>query len=204
MMDGENMGGVGDMMALAQNRVPDRNYVLFYKDKVRLNFKSEQEGRDIYEDRDFVLIITPGQNKDEMRREATNLDKQNYANQWRAYQEKREQLMTGTPIDLVPGIGPSLVAQLKTMNVFTAEQMAELAEARLGGLGMEARKIQNLCKAFIEKSNPEILELKAKNQALETQIAELKAAVEALQVGQKPPKQKTAKPAVIEDDSAPL
>lgn len=176
-------GVIGDseLLAMAQNRTPDKNYVKFYKDKKRMNKLSDEAGRDIYEDRDFVLILTPGQNKTEVRREATDLDKKNYPSQWQQYCQNKEQMMIGTPLDMVPGIGPSRLAALKMVNIFTAEQMAELPEVRFHDVGMDARKLQQTCKAFIDKQNPEILALRAENQALATQLAELKAMVEALQ-----------------------
>ena len=49
--------------------------IRFYQEPVQLGYLSEQEGRPVFEDRDFIEIIIPGDMSNIIAREVTENDK---------------------------------------------------------------------------------------------------------------------------------
>lgn len=156
-----------------------QNYVKFYRQWVRNNFKSAEEGREVGEERDFVLIISPGQSKTEVRRQANDNDKSTYRGEWLAYLEGKENQQTGTPIELLPGLPNGMGDALKSMYVMTIEQAAGLSDLAAQKLGMGAADIRRKAQEFMAGGNGG--ELKAKLAEAELTITTLRTTVAALE-----------------------
>lgn len=155
-----------------------RNYVKFYRQWVRNNFKSNQEGREVGENQDFVLIICPGQPKSEVRRKANDNDKQQYRNEWRAYEEGKECQMTGTPIEMLPGLPHGMADSLKAFYIYTIEQMASLPDISLQKIGMGGNAIRQNAQAYLNKSSAESTALKAEITEMTKQLQEAHLTIE--------------------------
>jgi len=163
-----------------------KNYVKFYRQWKRNNFKSNEQGIEVGEEQDFILIICPGQPKTEVRRRATDNDKHEYPQEWRSYQEGKEHQIAGTPIELLPGLANGMADSLKALYIYTIEQMADLPDGVMYKIGMGANENRMKAKAYLEKGSAEVAILKAKVLELETTIAELRAQLDAKPVKGKP------------------
>lgn len=190
--------------AFANNQQKEgRNYVKFYRQWVRNNFKSKQEGREVGEEQDFILIISPGNSKTEVRRKATEADMMAYGPEWAAYQQGKEQQMSGTPVELLPGLPNGMADALKAMCVYTIEQLAGLSDIGMQKLGMGANELRNKAKTYLQGNGAglrdELEQAKIKITTLETANAALQARVQELEAAQAKPKPRGRKPAAKAD-----
>jgi len=148
------------------------NHVRFYKFPVLMGFKSKQEGREIYQDHDYIEIQVPGQKNQIIKRGVREKDKIDYPTEWTAYDAGRDEAHVGTPIDRIPGISPSMVKELQALGVYTVESMAECSETGLQKIGHGARDLKNRAESYIGDSS-KIESLEKKNEILAKQLEEL-------------------------------
>ena len=165
-----------------------RNYVKFYRQWVRNNFKSKEQGIEVGEHQDFILIISPGQTKTEVRRKANEADKHQYAQEFSAYTQGKEMQMSGTPIELMPGLASGMADALKAQYIYTIEQMATLSDGAMQRVGMGANEIRKRAQDYLAGGNAEIVALKTELNEARRLLAELREAQQAI------PKPKGRKP----------
>lgn len=156
-----------------------KNYARFYPKWVRNNFQSKEQGVEVGEYRDFVMILCPGQ-KDEVHRQATDQDKREYPQEWASYKEGKEHRISGTPIELLPGIDTGRIASLKSLYIYSVEQLAELSDIGMQKVGMGANELKTKAQAFLRQPKPS-----AEAEELKARVAELEALVRELSANQK-------------------
>jgi hypothetical protein len=159
----------------------DGLFVQFFPHAVHLEWQSKQEGRPIYEQRDYVRVIQPGE-RDKMEREAREDDKHRWPRQWAAYQSQQQQVPDGTPVDvLFPG-APHEVAMLKALHIHTIEMLAALGEAGISRLGIGGRNKVERAKRFLDAANgmAGMNKLQAENERMAEELAAIKAQMEQL------------------------
>lgn len=122
----------------------------FYSKSVELTFRSQQEGRPIFEDRDFVEILIPGDRRSQVHEPVTDDHKQRWPAEWKAYQEGREAPLEGTPLTSWPPITRARAEELAYFNVRTVEQLAELDDAKIMNIGMGGRELRGTAQKFLE------------------------------------------------------
>lgn len=176
-------------------QAPSKNYVKFYRQWVRNNFKSKAEGREVGEEQDFVMIISPGQAKTEVRRKATDADKLTYAQEFAAYQAGKEQQIAGTPIELLPGLPNGMADALKAQYIFTIEQMADLSDIGMQKVGMGGNEIRQKAKAYMAGGSTELAALRSELAEARRIIAELREIQAPKPRGRKP--KQSAAPVVL-------
>lgn len=136
------------------SRMPDTSRPRFHKYAKLMKQKSIAAGRDIYEDRDYVEILTPGDTRSIVDREVRDEDKQRWPREWAAYEAGNELSVIGTPLEKWPLVGsPSMVKTLKAMNINTVEDLAGLTDAALGNVGMGARNLREAAKLWLADAN---------------------------------------------------
>lgn len=185
-----------DAVAVASHQSSARNYVKFYPKWVRSNFLSEQEGREVGAYQDFVMIICPGQPKSEVHREVQDKDRAEYRSEWEAYKAGKEQRLTGTPIELLPGMDQARADSLKAIYIHTIEQLAQASEPAKQAIGMGANELVQRAAGYLQKNSAEVANLKAENASLKAQLAALS---ERLSAPRKPGRpRKNATPSVVQ------
>ena len=173
-----------DLDSSFTNTTEARNYVKFYRQWVRNNFKSKQEGREVGEEQDYILIISPGNSKTEMRRKVKDADIQQYNQEWNAYLDGKEMQVSGTPIELLPNIPNGMEKHLNSMYIYTIEQLAGMSDLALQNVGIGGHDLRRLAQTYLkgnkeqsveelEQARLEITTLKTTIEALEAKIAEL-------------------------------
>jgi hypothetical protein len=128
-----------------------RLWVKFTKKSRRNAFRSEQEGRPIYEPVDYVQIQQPGE-RDQLVRPVREEDKFRFPRQWAAYVADTEQVPDGTPIQMLFPNEPHIVELLRDLKILTVEQLAQLTEHGITRLGMDGRKYVQRALAAMDKS----------------------------------------------------
>lgn len=152
--------------------------------------KSEEAGRPIHDDVEYITIFWPGDKTKEIVRPVRTEDKAKYAPEYTAFQEKREQLMSGTPLSAWGVLHESTVADLRAIKVFTVEQLAGLSELGIGNLGMGAHDMVAKAKAYLNKGT-EAERLRAQVAELTRQLADLQAQLADKPRRGRPPKEVT-------------
>ncbi|TAH36537.1 MAG: hypothetical protein EYC62_02520 [Alphaproteobacteria bacterium] len=157
------------------NATKDILVPMFYRRAVQDKLASEQQGRPIFREEDYIQIHIPGDKNTIIDRKVRDDDRARWADQWKAYTENAAQPVEGTPLEQWPALSVSQIAELRAMHVPTVEVLAELSDQGLQRIGMGARELQAKAKAFLEasKDNGAVERIAAENLRLQEQIAEL-------------------------------
>ena len=182
----------------------DANTVHFYYHPVLNPKLTAEKGQEIYEDKEYVLILSPGQRLSEVRRKASDKDKLQYAKQYQAFQAKRAQPIIGTPLGNLPGLMPARVKEMEYLNIRTIQQLLDVPDSALPKIGPDARQLQHQARAFLEKNDARVLTLEEQVRKLTEQLATLTSAPPQAQQPAarrgRPPKATVSTPNVAVDD----
>jgi len=153
--------------------------VRFFRGTEIHGMQSIEQGRPVTVGVDMVGIRQPGE-RDEHHGRVTELHKQRFSRQWQAYLEGREHIPDGTPLDVIFPTEPETVENLRTLKVFTVEQLAGLQENAIARLGMGSRNLVTKAQKFMEaatgyqnanRMNKELEDVKAEKALLEQRVA---------------------------------
>jgi hypothetical protein len=191
--------------------------VQFYKRSVKQDMASDEAGRPIFKEFDFVRIMIPGDNLTEIDTYAQESHKQRFPRQWAHYQNQvaGHEDIVGTPLDQWPQVTRSQAEELRGLKFQTVESIADCSDQQLQRIGMVAgmspHNFRLKAKAFLNLANDsaEVAHREAELQALREENDKIKvetdAKLAAMQeqmsallaaVAEKTPK--TRKPKVVE------
>lgn len=149
---------------------------IFQVRAVQNKFKTEKEGRPIFDNLEYVEIVVPG-NKDRLARKVREDDIRRWPQHYKAFKEHSDgKFVTGTPIGEWSFLTPHQVATCKALNVFSVEALAMLPEEPLRKLGPGSYELQKKAKDFLNNENDsskKIKELQTKLEAALARITEL-------------------------------
>src|SRR5262245_8597318 len=96
-------------------------FAQFSLEPVEQSFASQQAGRPIFEDREFIRIVIAGDKNSEVYREATQNDKERFHEIYSRFKDglkDREQIV-GTPLKQWTLLKPSQIREFEAINIFT-------------------------------------------------------------------------------------
>ena len=159
-------------------------FAIFYRGSKRDNFQSQQLGYPVEKGVDMVEIRQFGE-KDTVKKEVTPQDKARWPQQWAAYQQNREQIQEGAPLDLLFPKNPEIVATLKANNVHTIQALAAVpdsstmqfigeyrAKAKVFLEGIDKGKGFHVLEKKLEDAELRNMELEDRVKALERSLRE--------------------------------
>lgn len=160
--------------------------VEFYRDAVQNKFKSAQEGRPIYDEKDFIRIQTPGDTRTLVVRIASEQDIQRFPRAWSAYQRNVEVAQEGTPLEEWNLISRSQTKELKHVGITTVEILAEVSDANIQKLGPGYMQLRQRARDFLASSadDAKATAWAREKEALEERIRLLEEANAALKAAQ--------------------
>ena len=191
--------------------------VQFYKKSMKQEDASNEAGRPIFKEFDFVRIMIPGDNLTEIDTYAQDSHKQRFPRQWAHYQNQvaGHEDIIGTPLDQWPQVTRSQAEELRGLKFHTVESIADCSDQQLQRIGMVAgmspHNFRLKAKAFLNLANDsaEVAQRESELQALKEENAKIKAETDAkltamqeqmsallAAVAEKTPK--TRKPKVVE------
>lgn len=129
---------------------PSNRVVRFYTRSVRNAAKSNETGRPFFEDKVYVIVHPPGERLNIVDRPATHDDAKLWPVQWAQFQQSREQIPEGTPIDMLYPDRPSIASMLKAHGVHTVEQCSELSGPAIDNIGMGAQQYCNDASKYLQ------------------------------------------------------
>jgi hypothetical protein len=161
--------------------------VQFYKKSVRQEDASNEAGRPIFKEFDFVRIMIPGDNLTEIDTYAQESHKQRFPRQWAHYQNQvvNHEDIIGTPLDQWPQITRSQADELRGLKFHTVESIADCSDQQLQRIGMVAGmspyNFRLKAKAFLNLANDsaDVAQREAELQALRQENAKITAETEA-------------------------
>lgn len=156
--------------------------VEFFRDAVQNNFKSAQEGRPIYDEKDFIRITTPGDTRTVVVELVNDLHKRQYPKTWEAYEKNMDEVQEGTPISQWNQASISQARELAHFNVRTVEQLATVSDGNLQHMGPGFQALRERAKQYLTatKDDADSTKVERENEQLREQNELLKEQVEAL------------------------
>ena len=196
-----------------------RLVVFFHKMAKKNDFKSEQEGRPIFDDVVYIKKMVPGDSLSIIDRPMYESDKNEFPQQWAHFKNRQEgeQMVSGTPLIEWPIISTAQAEELRGLKFYTVENIADASDAQLQRIGMlagmsphsfrdKARLFLNKAKGLAEDSKreeelaklrEENAKIKAETDAKLAQMQEQMANILAA-VGEKKPRGRKPKVEVEE------
>lgn len=155
----------------------DALFVEFFSRPKEIAFKSAQEGRPIFEDRDWIRIAPPGDPTTMIEREVREDDKLRFRNIWERYKAGQEMAPDGTPIESWPRITRAQAEELKHLKCRTVEQLAAMSDTQCQRAGAGVMSLRREAQAYLESARDTAAAQKfaAENERLRQEIEDLKA-----------------------------
>jgi hypothetical protein len=167
----------------------------FYVRSVRNESLSKKSGQAVYEDREFVRIMVPGDKLNVIDTEVSEHHVRRWPGWYKSFKENKEHKPEGFPITAWAIATPALISTLADMNVHTVEQLAGLPETALPRFP-EIMRIQGLARELLKsKEDAQVIsrlqhaksELEGRIEMQDETINALKARLAALESAQPAP-----------------
>lgn len=107
----------------------------FYLRAKKDNKASNEAGRPIFRNVEYVYIAKPGDKLDVHDQPATNRDRWRFRKQYEAFKRGQGNEVIGTPLSKWTSIDVGQVEELKYFNVVTVEQLALLPDGNIPNVG---------------------------------------------------------------------
>jgi hypothetical protein len=147
-----------------------RFYWFPYKDEAA----SAEAGRPIFQDREFVELLAPGNSTNIVRRKVSDMDRRNFPQQYALFKQGDSEQMVGTPLAEWPMVTRSHVEELAYIKCRTVEQLAEINDAACNTMpGLY--DLKKKAKLWLEKaaSDAPFTAMAKENEELRARIAAL-------------------------------
>jgi len=166
--------------------------VRFFKHPRRDIAQSEEQGRPIFSEVDYIEIMQPGNKDSIIRRPATDRDKDRFAEHYRKYQARAtDEHIEGTPLEEWPAISRAQVEELRFLNIRTVEQLAGMADSNAQNI-MGIQMLKSKASKFLQA---------AEKEATAEKFAELEAKYEALLAAQEEKPKRRGRPRKTEEET---
>lgn len=123
---------------------------VFFVEAVKNTFRSEQEGRPVYDDIEMVKLLIPGDKNSSPVKRVDDEDRERYPKQYAAFKAGIEAPTEGTPLAEWPPIQKSQVLEFAYFNIKTVEHLAQIHDGQLQNLPMGSRALREQAKAYLD------------------------------------------------------
>jgi hypothetical protein len=178
-----------------ENHADSRLQVRFYKRPVQQEQESQEAGRPIFKEFDFVHICVAGDTLTEIDTYVLPSHKTRFPQQWANYMNRQganEPDIVGTPVSEWPIVSKSQAEELRALKFHTVEAIAHASDQQLQRMGMaagmspyafrdKAKSFLNLATASAEtdKRDQELNSLREELAKKELETAKIKAETDA-------------------------
>jgi len=152
----------------------------FFTESIKHEYRSQQEGRPIFIEREMVRIIIPGDRRSMAVEIVGEEHKARWPAAYAAFRQGLEAPLEGTPLREWPHplMTSGRAEELAFFNIKTVQQMAAVNDAQLQNLGMGTRELREAAKVWLEvaqKGSAPIARLMAENDRLTAEVTRLTA-----------------------------
>jgi hypothetical protein len=144
------------------------------------NEASQEQGRPIFRDTEYISIIQPGNKDSRIERPARDSDRQRFPKHYAAFKNRisdDDVYLEGTPLEEWAGVTRSQVEELRYFGVRTVEQLANMSDSNSQNF-MGANSLRDQAKKFLASRADDAAA--AEIQARDEEIAEQRELIEAL------------------------
>lgn len=147
--------------------------------------KTAEAGHEVYTDREYVKIVIPGDRFSEFLQPATDEYRRKFPKAYASFKTRSTEAKSGMPIEQWASITRSMAYMLKAVHVHTVEALAEMHDTNMARLGFNGRELREKARAWLRtsKDGAETMRLASEKQALQDELAAMKAQIAALQNG---------------------
>lgn len=178
------MSDVPAFITPVQGQQTDNTVPRFHIKAVQNNFRTEQEGRPIFEDFEYVEIWIPGDQRSVVDRRVKPDDRARWPNHYAAFKAEKEYIGEGLPLAEWSAVTRSQVEEMKHFKIFTVEQLANLSDAQLqGSFAIGGTALREQARAYVATAAGQAptAKLIADGLAKDATITELKEQMTAMQ-----------------------
>lgn len=141
--------------------------------------ETAKQGRPIFKEVPYVMIMVPGDKESIVHRPAWEKDYQRFPRQYQAFQNKKAQeSVAGTPLRAVTFLTLGQVKELEYFNCYTVEQLANISDAHASKF-MGIQKLKQAANDYLTAAK-EVAPLTAIRAEIESKQSQLEAANVAL------------------------
>lgn len=162
----------------------------FFVESVPATFRSAQEGRPCFDEKEMVRLIIPGDRNNQPVQPVNAEVIDRYPKEYAAFKDGREAPIEGTPLVEWPPISRSQAQEFAYFHIKTVEQLAQVNDAQLQALPMGSRELRAQAIAYVDIANngtgpigkmvAENMQLRDENALLKGQIAAARTEIESL------------------------
>jgi hypothetical protein len=172
----------------------DKDLVIpvFKNHTIKNDAKTREAGRPIYDDMEVVEVrfagdrnkvsVFPansicGQAQDDEGNSMPVTYAERWPDQYKRFKAKEQQIASGTPLDELPFLSQGKRAELRGLNIYTAEALAAVDGLPLKNLGQGGREWKNQAQAYLDnaKGSADVTGMAKKIADLELLVSELRA-----------------------------
>lgn len=172
----------------AELRRVETAYVQFYLKSEVDPVASAAAGCNVFHDVEWCSIEPMGRGGSLIvEKQVDDTIKERFPQQYAAFKENREASVDGTDLRNWRMITPAQVDMLRSLKVFSVEQLAEANEAVLSRMGFGARDLKKKAAEWVAMAGSESSKivkenetLRVENEALKARISKLESAIEQL------------------------
>jgi hypothetical protein len=101
---------------------------------------------------------------------------ENFYEHYKAFKEGQARAQSGTPVEELPFLSNAKRAELKALNIHTAEALAQLEGTPLTRLGMGGREMKNQAQAYLDRAKEGAMDAKlaAQNARLQDELEKMR------------------------------
>ena len=165
--------------------------VFFYTTTKKNNFQSAEQKRPVFVSKTHIKKIVPGDTKLVIDRPMRELDKEEFPVEWARFEQKQANIIPGTPLEMWDVLSDTQKAELKALNIFTIDQMANLPDSA-GAQIMGFHDLRTKARAFIMAAKDSVMldtvraETDAKLKAQDEEMAKMREMIAELSAKKKP------------------
>lgn len=147
--------------------------VIFYRGTEKSEYKSAEAGRPIFDEFDYVKILTPG-SKDTFTGDATLAMQERFPQQWARYKAGQSQEMSGTPLNNLAWLSMAQIAEFNAVGCHTVEHLVGMPDV-LSQKFMGHHAIKQKAQQYLDAaaSAAPLSKMQAELQKRDDEIAEL-------------------------------
>lgn len=124
----------------------------FFYDAVENPIASAAAGHSVYDQRELVQFIMPGNPNAPVERVAPE-HVERWPKQYEAFKKGVEITTDGTPLEMWPILNRAQVLNMKALGLHSIEQCAAMSDLAVQKVGMGGHKIRELAKAYLDEAD---------------------------------------------------
>jgi hypothetical protein len=136
--------------------------------------KSLEAGHPVYDDKEFITIIVPGDKTSIIHRPVWAQDKERFARQYAQFKQGLEQTVVGLPLKLWGGMTLGQAKEFEYFNVKTVEQLSEMSDGN--GIAIQGfNGLKQRAKDYVAQTKEQqpLMEMRAELEKKDSELSAL-------------------------------